>query len=89
MLILIENSYFTVGSVLLQTVGIPMRIDPAPFWTNLYLYNYESKYKTNLIIVNKLRGRWFHSKSRFIDDLCALNDGGEFLKLFLKYIQQN
>ena len=35
---LIENSYFTVGNVLLlQAVSIPMGNDPAPFWANLYL----------------------------------------------------
>ena len=80
---MIENSYFAVGNVLLlQTVGIPMRFDSAPFWANLYLYNYESKYITNLIRTNKLRGRRFHSTFRFIDDLCALNNGGEFGKAF-------
>ena len=34
----IENSYLTVGHIfLLQTVRVPMGIDPAPFWANLYL----------------------------------------------------
>ena len=47
---LIENSYFTVGNViLLHTVRVPMGTDPAPFWANLYSYSYESKYITNLI----------------------------------------
>ena len=50
---LVENLYFTVGNVLLlQTVDIPMTIDHAPFLDNLYLYNYESKYTTNLIRTN-------------------------------------
>ena len=41
---LIENSYFTVGNVLLfQTVDFPMGIDHAPLWSNLYWCNYESK----------------------------------------------
>ena len=35
---LIENSYFIVVDVLLlQTAGIPMGIEPGPFWANLYL----------------------------------------------------
>ena len=66
---LIEISYFTVG--------IPMGIYPAPFWANLYLYNYESKYITNSIRINKLKGRRFYSTFQFIDNLGALNDGGE------------
>ena len=42
---LIENCYFTVGNkVLKQTIGIPMGIDPAPFWANLFLYTYEEDY---------------------------------------------
>ena len=53
---LIENLYLTVDNVLLiETVAIPMGIESAPFWASLYLYNYESKYVTNLIWRNKLR----------------------------------
>ena len=33
---LIKNCYFTVGNVVMcQTIGIPMGIDPAPFWAKL------------------------------------------------------
>ena len=53
---LIKNSYFTFGYVLLlQATGIPIRVVPAPLEANLYLYGYESKYITNLIVTNKLR----------------------------------
>ena len=85
-----ENLYFIVGNVLLlRTVGIPVGIKPAPFWANHYLYesmnpNYESKYITNAIRTDKLRGRQFGSTFQFIVDLCALNDGGEFSKAFLE-----
>ena len=42
---LIENCYFTVGNSLLrQKIGIPMSIDPAPFWANLFLYTYEEEH---------------------------------------------
>ena len=35
---LIQNCYFTVGNVVMrQAIGIPMGIDPAPFWANLVL----------------------------------------------------
>ena len=33
---------------------------------------------SNMISLNKVKARHFHSTKRFIDDLCALNDGGEF-----------
>ena len=76
---LIENCYFTVGNtVLRQAIGIPMGIDPAPFWANLFLYAYEVNYMSHLIASDKRKARHFHSTRRFIDDLCALNDGGEF-----------
>ena len=55
-----------------------------PFWANIYLYSYEAKYITNLVksnnTQNKIVARKFHSTNRFVDDLCALNDGGEFGK---------
>ena len=47
---LIKNCFFTVGNtVLRQAIGIPMGIDPAPFWANLYLYTYEEDFITNLV----------------------------------------
>ena len=85
---LILSCYFVVGNMLfIQGIGIPMGIDPAPFWANIYLYTYESKYidnltKNNSSKDNKIRARKFHATSRFIDDLCPLNDGGEFGKSF-------
>ena len=82
---LIENSYFTVGNVLLlYTVDITFRTHPAPFWTNLYFYNCEFKYITHLIRTNKLKDGELHGTFQVIDDLCALNDGGEFDKAFLE-----
>ena len=76
---LIQNCYFTVGNtVLRQAIGIPMGIDPAPFWANIFLYAYEVEYISQLITTDKGKARCFHSTKRFIDDLCALNDGGEF-----------
>ena len=76
---LVQNCYFTVGNVVLrQAIGIPMGIDPAPFWANLFLYRFEQKYMSNLIITDKVKARHFHSTSRFIDDLCAINDGNLF-----------
>jgi hypothetical protein len=80
---LIENCFFSVGKTILrQAIGIPMGIDPAPFWANLFLYAYESNYMSDLITTDKVKARHFHSTKRFIDDLCALNDGGEFGRVY-------
>ena len=73
--------YFTVGNdVFIQTIGIPMGIDPAPFWANLYLYKFEYQFMKNLITSDNIRSRKFHGCFRFIDDLISLNDGDEFKK---------
>ena len=76
---LLDNCHFKFGNKLFrQIVGIPMGSDPAPFFANLFLYQYESRWlnkmkKENYILVRKF-GRVF----RFIDDLLAVNDGNEF-----------
>ena len=80
---LISNCYFTVGNtVMRQKIGIPMGIDPAPFWANLFLYTYEHDYIKNLIKEDRVKAKHFHSTFRFIDDLCTINDGGEFARVF-------
>jgi len=80
---LIENCYFTVGNTIMkQEIGIPMGIDPAPFWANLFLYTYEEGYISNTIHVDPVKARHFHSTNRFIDDLCAINDGGVLGRVF-------
>ena len=36
---LLDNCFFTVGNIVMkQDIGIPMGINPAPFWANLFLY---------------------------------------------------
>ena len=80
---LIQNCYFTVGnSILKQAIGIPMGIDTAPFWANLFLYTYEEEYISNLISTDRIKARHFHSTKRFIDDLCTMNDGGIFETIY-------
>ena len=80
---LITKCYFNVGNIiLLQTIGIPMGIDPAPFWANLFLHHYEVKYIQNLSQDQDSRCFKYHSTVRFIDDLCALNDSNEFASAY-------
>ena len=69
-----EKCYFNVTT----KPAISMGIDPAPFWANPFLYSYEEEYMSSLISSDKIKGRHFHSTKRFTDDLCAINDDGEF-----------
>ena len=61
-----------------QAIGIQIGIDSAPFWANLFLYSYEEEYMSPLISSDKFKARHFHSRKCFVDDLCAINHGGEF-----------
>ena len=80
---LIKETYFQIGNLLFkQCIGIPMGIDPAPFWANLHLYTYEYKFIKSLMSLDKPRAMRFKFATRFIDDECNLNDGGEFGRSF-------
>ena len=80
---LIRNCYFTVGNnVFIQTIGIPMGIDPAPFWANLYLYKFEYRFMKSFGS-SDVTARKFHGSSRFIDDLVCLNDGNRSSNSFI------
>ena len=80
---LIKETYFQIGNLLFkQCIGIPMGIDPAPFWANLHLYAYEYQFMSELMSTDKIRARRFLYATRFIDDECNLNDGGEFGRSF-------
>ena len=80
---LIKETYFLIGNKLFhQVIGIPMGIDPAPFWANLHLYKYECDFITSLMTLDKGRAMRFLRSFRFIDDECNLNDGGEFGRSF-------
>ena len=70
---LISETFYTVGNLLFrQCIGIPIRIDPAPFWANLYLYHYEN------LRTDRYQGFTFKNAFRFIDDACTINDSDAF-----------
>ena len=76
---LIKQCHFQFANLVLrQIIGIPMGIDPAPFWANLYLYYYEEKHVTSLMKTDSFRARLYKYAARFIDDQCNLNDSGQF-----------
>ena len=64
------------NSLLRQKIGIPMGIDPALFWANLFVYTYGKKYMLELISNDKVKSHHFHATKHFIDDLGTLSDGG-------------
>ena len=87
---LIKETYFQVGNLLFkQCIGIPMGIDPAPFWANLHLYTYEDAFIFRLIKSDKGRAIKFRHSTRFIDDECNLNDNGEFGKSYREIYPNN
>ena len=51
-----------------QAIGIP----------NHFLYFYAEEYMPSLIYSDKIKANHFHSTKCLIDDLYAINDGGEF-----------
>ena len=65
-----------------QDIGISMGIDLDPFWANLFLHFFKSKYVKNLISLEIPRTYRYHGTGRFIDDLCAINEGNKFYKSF-------
>ena len=80
---LIKETYFQIGNLLFkQCIGIPMGIDPAPFWANLHLYIYEYRFIKSLMRTDTKKAMKFRYSSRFIDDECNLNDSGEFGRSF-------
>ena len=49
---------------------------------NLFLYFYENQYVSDLKKENLMLARRFSYTFRYIDDLCAINDNGEFERVF-------
>ena len=76
---LLDNCHFKCGNKLFkQVIGIPMGSDPAPFFANLFLYCYESRWMKRMKKENNILARKFGKIFRYIDDLIAINDGNEF-----------
>ena len=63
--------------------------DPAPFFANLFLYFYESKWMNELKKSDPIKARKLCNIFRYIDDLNSINDGGEFSKIHHEELQLN
>ena len=80
---LLNNCHFKFGNkIFRQVVGIPMGSDPAPFFANLFLYRYESRWINKMKKENNVLARKFGRVFRYIDDLLAINDGDEFERYY-------
>ena len=55
-----------------------MGSDPAPFFANLFLFFYESRWSKSIKNTNYGVARKYSNIFRFIDDLIAVNDGKKF-----------
>jgi hypothetical protein len=76
---LINNAYFRVGNAIFrQKIGIPMGSDPAPFFANLFLFFYESKWVKHNAHHNYRKAKGVFNTVRYIDDLNTLNDDLQF-----------
>ena len=74
---IVDNSFFKFGEqVVLQKIGIPMGIDPAPQMANLYLHSYEADFMEKLAKEDYRKAIKFNKTCRFIDDLETLNNDG-------------
>ena len=74
-----KNGFFQVGSkIFCQVIGIPMGLDPVPFFANILLFFYKSRWLKSIKNINYGIARKFSNIFRFIDDLIAINDGNEF-----------
>lgn len=83
---LIVNCFFNVrNETMKKAIGNPMEIDPATFWTNLFLYSY-GEYISPLISSDEIKARHFHTAKYFTDDLCAITNDGEFRKVNITVI---
>ena len=65
-----------------QDISIPTGIDLVPFWANLFLFLFffESTYIKQ--IISNGPSKPYYGVSRFIDDLCVINDGCKFAASF-------
>ena len=78
--------FILYNSLLRKKIDIPMGIDQAPFWANLFLDTYENEYmselNSNARKANKVKARHFPPTNRFTDDLGTLNDGDVFSDVY-------
>ena len=76
---LINNNFFQVGSkIFRQVIGIPMGSVSTPFFANLFLFFYESRWLKSIKCINYRVLRKCGIIFRSIDDSIAINNGNEF-----------
>ena len=78
-LFLSTKCYFTTRNLVFkQKIGISMGTVSVSYWTNLFLYFFQSKYVQQLIYKRLTQAYKFHGTPMFIKDFFKINDDGEF-----------
>ena len=76
---LINNNFFQVDSkIFRQVIGIPMGSVSTPFFANLFLFFYESRWLKSIKYTSYRVLRKCGNIFRSIDDSIAINNGNEF-----------
>ena len=83
--VLIDNIFVQFGGLLFrQVIGIPMGMNCAPLFADLFLYSYENELLDNMIKSGHRRlARSFNIYYRYVDDLIVFNN-----KKFLDYLNK-
>ena len=64
---LINKGFFTIGNMVFkQDIGIPMGINPAPFWANLFLSFFEFNYIKQIVSNGSSAACKYYGVSRLI-----------------------
>ena len=73
---LIDNIFVVFGgTVLQQTIGIPMGTNCAPLLADLFLYSHEAEFVQNLLSnKHKTSSAFFSLKFRYIDDVLSIKN---------------
>ena len=65
-----------------QSIVIPMGINSATFWANIFLYFYEEEYILSLVLSENIKMRHLNSRKHFINDVYAIDDGADIGRFF-------
>ena len=77
--------YLTGSVTKKQSIGILMELNPHHF-RKIFFCFYEDQYMSLLICSDKIKARYFHPTTLFINDLFTINGSGELECLFVIYI---
>ena len=75
-------TFFSIGNITIQVIGIRMGSGPVPFFGNLFLADKEAGWVKTKCKLGTINFQNINNSFRFIDDLLSLNDNSIFEKLY-------